>query len=211
MFRSRSRSGDAPASRAVATCATPATAADDAVLVAAARGGDPRAFVPLYERYLGPVYRYCYVRLGSREAAEDATSEVFLKALAALPTYHDGAFAAWLFRIAHNVVIDAHRRRRPTAPLASAGDPADPDRTPEELAVAGDEAVALRAALAALPAEQRAAVELRLAGWSGEQIAQALDRSPAAVKQLRFRALGQLRRLLTHHGEHPTRSEGDRR
>jgi hypothetical protein len=77
-------------------CAPPATAPDDAALVAAARV-DPTAFAPLYARYLPPVYRYCYRRLGTSAAAEDATSEVFVKALAALPRFRAGSFRSWLF------------------------------------------------------------------------------------------------------------------
>ena len=67
---------------------------------------DPYAFALLYTRYLDPIHRYCYRRLGSREAAEDATSLVFAKALSALPRYHDTSFRSWLFTIAHHVVID---------------------------------------------------------------------------------------------------------
>jgi RNA polymerase sigma-70 factor, ECF subfamily len=88
--------------------ATVASTPDDEVLVAAARL-DPRAFDAVYDRYVGPVYRYCHVRLGRREAAEDATSAVFLKALAGLDGYRPGNFPAWLFRIAANVVTDARR------------------------------------------------------------------------------------------------------
>ncbi len=124
---------------------------DDAALVVAAQA-DPHAFAPLYARYVGPVYRYCAARLDSREAAEDATAEVFARVLAALARYRDGSFAAWLFRIAHNVVADLH-------PLAAAGDPPDPGRTAEEEAVAGAERAALWAALATLPDDQRATIE----------------------------------------------------
>ncbi len=61
---------------------------------------------------------------------------------------------------------------------------------------------------AELPPEQRAAVELQLAGWSGEQIAAALGRSPAAVKMLRFRALQRLRTaLVPTAGSHPNGDE----
>ncbi len=116
----------------------PEATADDATLVAAAQTA-PQAFTRLYERYVGPIYQYCYLRLGSREAAEDATSEAFLKALSALGRYRDGAFAAWLFRIARNVTIDIHRRRRPSAPLAAAGNMPDPARTPEDAAIARSE------------------------------------------------------------------------
>src|SRR4051794_32862570 len=71
----------------------PATAPDDAALVAAAQV-DPTAFAPLYARYLPPVYRYCYRRLETSAAAEDATSEIFVKVLAALPRYRAGSFRA---------------------------------------------------------------------------------------------------------------------
>jgi RNA polymerase sigma-70 factor, ECF subfamily len=67
---------------------------------------------------------------------------------------------------------------------------------PDELAVASERAQRLRAALATLPDEQRAAVELQLAGWPGEQIAAALDRSPEAVRMLRHRAITRLRTFL---------------
>lgn len=197
VFRSRSRSrpGEAPLGEEPTSCPAP----DDAALVAAARAHPP-AFAALYERYVGRVYQYCYLRLGSREAAEDATGEVFAKAYAALPRYHDLAFAAWIFRIANNVVIDAYRARRPSAPLEATGDPPDPARSPEELAIAGSERAAVQAALARLPDDQRAAVELGYAGWSGREIALALGRSPEAVKQLRFRGLNRLRSFLTEPG-----------
>lgn len=167
---------------------------DDAELVARARG-DPLAFAPLYERYLDPIYRYCFRRLGGREAAEDATAAVFAKALAALPAYRDGSFRAWLFTIAHNVVADGHRRRRrrPEAPLEAAGDPPDRSPTPEEVALANDARRSARALLLSLPADQRRVLELRLAGLSGAEIATALGRSVAAVKMLQLRAMTRLR------------------
>lgn len=75
----------------------------DAALVAVAQA-DPRAFSPLYHRYVRAIYRFCYVRLGNQQAAEDATSDIFLKALGNLNSFRGGTFPAWLFRIAHNVV-----------------------------------------------------------------------------------------------------------
>lgn len=173
---------------------------DDATLVAAAQA-DPRAFGPLYERYVERVYRYCHARLGKRELAEEATSEVFLKALSALGRYKDGLFVAWLFRIAHNVVVDFHRRRRSPAPLEAAGELVDPARPPESLAVDSAERRRLWAVLEKLPADERAVVELPYAGYSGREIADRLGRSPGAVKQLRYRALRRLRSLLTRTDE----------
>src|SRR5690606_39624560 len=91
---------------------------------------DPRAFEPLYQRYAEDVYYFCYRRLGHPEEAADATSQVFIKALRALPSYTPdntqagAAFRAWLFGIATTTVIDTHRRHRPTDSIARADDDA---------------------------------------------------------------------------------------
>jgi len=174
-------------------------ATDDASLARAART-DPRAFAALYERYVGPVFGYCYVQLGDRTAAEDVTSEVFLKALAGLDGYRNGVVAAWFLKIARNTIIDLRRRRRISAPIEAAHELADPGLSPEQEAEARAERRALRAALDELPEDQRTAVELQLAGWSGDQIAAALGRSPAAVYMLRARALARMERTLRRQG-----------
>lgn len=173
----------------------PAVEPDDAALVAAALA-NPHRFVALYERYLHAVYRYCYVRLNCRDAAEDATSEVFIKAFAALQGYRGGRFPAWLFRIARNVVYDAYRRSGRREPIEAAEEIPRDEPTLEEQIVAEEERLRLRAALERLSVDQREVLELQLAGWSTAQIADALDRSPAAVKMLRFRAISRLREQL---------------
>lgn len=168
---------------------------DDATLVAAAQA-DRRAFGALYDRHARTIYRFCYTRLGSHEAAEDATAEVFIKAMAALDRYQHQTFIGWLIRIAQNVTTDARRRHRPAAPLDDASTVPDPARPPDEVSLARDEGATLRSALALLPEDQRAAIELQLAGCSGREIADALDRSPEAVRMLRLRAFTRLRVLL---------------
>lgn len=168
------------------------TGAEDAVLVAAARV-NRQAFRPLYERYVHLIYRYCVVRLGSRDAAEDATSEVFLKAVAGLGGYRGGIFLAWLYRIASSVIADTRRRdgRSPhTLSLDAAGHLSEPDRDT-------DTAIVLRAALDALPDDLRSTLELQLAGWTSEQIGAALGKSPSTVRMARARALDLVRRELT--------------
>jgi len=169
----------------------------DAELVAAAQA-NPEAFSALYQRYVGPVYRFCYVRLGSAQEAEDATSRVFARALASLRDYRGGAFAVWLFRIAQNVVIDTLRGRRPVQGLDAVVERGDSAPGPEDEALARAEDEALRQALGQLTDEQRVAIELQLAGWSGPEIAMVLGKSPQAVKMLRFRALQRLRMCLDH-------------
>jgi len=163
-------------------------------LVALAKS-DPRAFAPLYARYFDPVYRYCYRRLGHPEAAADATSHVFAKALAALPGYREDApsFRSWLFAIAHNVITDDLRARRPVAPIEAAAHIAATGPSPEEAVLTGEVGCTVHTLLARLPPEQRQILELRLAGLTGPEIAAALGRSLGAVKIAQVRAFARLR------------------
>jgi RNA polymerase sigma-70 factor (ECF subfamily) len=176
------------------------TAADDELLVARAQR-DRQAFALLYRRYVDPVHRYCYRRLGSREAAEDATSLVFAKAFAGLPSFRagpTGSFRAWLFAIAHHVITDRLRARRPEASLALAMaiPDRDPRHAPEEAALAAEAERSVALLLASLPPDQRRVVELRMAGLTGREAATALGRSLPAVKIAQVRAYGRLRQLL---------------
>lgn len=188
---SRPEGGPGAAAHTVPAAGEPS----DAELVALAKR-DPAAFGALYARYLDPIHRYCYRRLGSREAAEDATSTVFTKALAALPRYRDASFRAWLFAIAHNVVTDRRRANRPTRPLEDAAEVADVDPTPEEAALAADAGRSLRAYLARLPNDQRRVIELRLAGLTGPEIGRVLGRPRASINTIQFRAVARLRTLM---------------
>ncbi len=183
---------------------------EDARVVALAKR-DPRAFAPLYDRYFDPVYRYCYRRLGDREAAADATAQVFAKALAALPRYREDApsFRSWLFAIAHNVITDDLRARRPVAPMDAAAHVAATGPSPEDLVLTDEAGSTVRALLAMLPPDQRQILELRLAGLTGPEIAAALGRSLGAVKIAQVRAFARLRATLQPVGA-AAREEGER-
>ncbi len=182
----------------------------DSELVAAARI-DPHAFTVLYQRYVNHVHRYCYRRLGSREAAEDATSQVFMKVLAGLPSCRNASFRGWLFAIAHNEVIDRRRRERPSYPLDGVDTLHDRAPSPEELALAGDDARRVQALLRQLPEHQRQVIELRMAGLTGTEIASALNRSPANVHVTQFRALQRLRELAEKDKQDEPDTRGDDR
>jgi RNA polymerase sigma-70 factor (ECF subfamily) len=157
---------------------------------------DPRHFSLLYARYLDPVHRYCYRRLGSREAAEDATSLVFTKALTAFPHYRHASFRGWLFTIAHHVITDRYRSDHPEHPLDTVVELRDGSPSPEDLALAADERRSMADLLARLPDHQRHVVELRLAGLTSAEIAQTLGRSPSNVDVTQYRAVARLRVLL---------------
>ena len=165
----------------------------DALLVVWARQ-NPQAFTALYDRYFPAVYGYCLSELGDPEAAEDAASSTFLRALAALPGYREsGRFRSWLFAIAHNTVLDAVGGRHGDAPLEAARDVLDPAASPEERALGILDQAWLDGALARLPAADRRVLELRRAGLSGREIAQVLGISLEAAKKRQLRAMDQVR------------------
>jgi RNA polymerase sigma-70 factor (ECF subfamily) len=174
---------------------------DDDALVAAARR-DSTAFATLYHRYVDAIYRYCHRRLGNREAAQDATSLVFTKALDALPRYRErgssGCFRSWLFAIAHNTIANDLREigRQNDRPIESASELADPARGPEEIAIGNEARGTIQALLALLSDDERRLLELRLSGLSGPEIAHVLGRSHGAVKVAQFRAIARLRALI---------------
>jgi RNA polymerase sigma-70 factor, ECF subfamily len=174
----------------------PAARADDepdAVLVGRALH-DREAFAALYLRYVDELGRFCLLRLRDDDAARDATQQVFAQALAGLGGYREtGQFRAWLYTIARHVLANQARSRRPIVPLAVAEEAIDPGLTPEETATASLERHALLEAVGRLPDDQRTAIELRLAGLTGPEVAEAMGRSHDAVKKLQLRALERLR------------------
>lgn len=179
---------------------TNAWSEEDERALAVAAKTDRAAFGLLYDRYVDRVYGYCFRRLHTREEAEDATSHVFTKALAALPRYRDEgpSFGAWLFTIAHNVVIDEYRRRgaAPIAPTVDTGFAVDSSPGPEEQTLRAEEARELRSLLSHLSADQAEVVELRLAGLTDKEIAVVVGRSTGAVRVAQHRAVRRLRSLL---------------
>lgn len=136
----------------------------DARYVAAAKR-DPEAFSLIYQRYERRIYAYCLRRIGDPYAAEDASSVVFARAFSKLSSCDERRFRAWLFSIAHNVIVDGFRGpKRSESPLESALDVADPSTGLEAEAIHGEASRELSALLACLPTDQRRAVELRLSG-----------------------------------------------
>lgn len=174
----------------------PEFADEEAAQIALAQR-DPRAFAPLYSRYFDTVYRYILRRVsGDRERAADATSQTFLKALAGISTYKSGSFIGWLITIARNVVIDQARRSKPEQQFPERWDISDDARSPEQIAIDRSVERELADLLARLTPDQREVIELRLAGLTGQEIADHLGRNLGAIRSLQFRALAQLRRMM---------------
>jgi len=175
---------------------------DEASLVAAARS-DPEAFAALYDRYVQPVYRYLYSRVGSVPEAEDLTAQTFLKALESLPRYqHRGYFSAWLFSIARSRAIDYFRRRRPVSlPISLDETVRAPGPDLPSTADHNDEIARLSGLLHTLADDDRELIRLRyVAELSFREMAALLGRNEAAVKKALYRLLARLQdRLESNH------------
>jgi RNA polymerase sigma-70 factor (ECF subfamily) len=175
-------------------------------LVTLAQQGDGEAFALLYERYVDVVYRYVYYRVGSHHVAEDLTSETFVRALRRLDsfTWTGRDIAAWFVTIARNIVVDHVKSSRYKLEITTGdlldGDEREPSPETEVLDRLRDER--LLAAVRELKPDQQECVSLRfLQGLSLAETAEAMGRTPGAVKQLQLRAVRSLHRAL--EGDRP--------
>jgi RNA polymerase sigma-70 factor (ECF subfamily) len=171
-----------------------------AALVVLAQQGDQTAFASLYEQYSPLVYRFLRRRLdGADEIVEDLTEDVFVKVYEKLDRYVERGlpFTAWLYRIAHNHLVD-YLRSLPRLNATSLDAVAEmPERTATNDFSRVLDRQSLEPALARLTPEQRQAVELRfMEGMSVAETAAPMGRSDEAVKKLQARALANLRRHL---------------
>jgi RNA polymerase sigma-70 factor (ECF subfamily) len=165
-------------------------------IVAKATTGDPAAIAALYDEFGARVYRFALLRVHSPSDAEDLLQRIFLKVIEGLPRYEARSlpFAAWLFRIARNSVIDHERTRHEHANLDDMAQCADQRAGPEELAEAAFERMAIRSALGLLTSEQRDVIAYRFfAGLSPREVGLLMDRREGAIRALQFRAIQTLR------------------
>jgi RNA polymerase sigma-70 factor (ECF subfamily) len=172
-----------------------------------ARGHDAEALGEIYRLYVRRVFGLCRHMLDSRESAEDATSEVFLKLQRSIKSY-DGSipFPRWLLRVAGNQCIDALRRRQRGRKVivevedgAVAIETAGSEPSPLGVVLSTEERVQVRDAIAHLPENYRVPLVLRYYGeLSYDEIAQQLGLQRNNVAALIFRAKQELRRKLAH-------------
>ncbi|HEX2347196.1 MAG TPA: sigma-70 family RNA polymerase sigma factor [Ktedonobacterales bacterium] len=175
----------------------------ESALVTRATQRDHDAFTQLYQMYFDRIYRYIRLKLGNAVDAEDTTSAVFCNAWRTIHNFspqRESSFAAWLFRLAHNAVVDRFRSMRDVISL---------DATGERLAIRaihpGPEAqierkltiYELSTALDLLTEEQREVVLLRFVeGLSAREVGDIMGKQEGAVRGMQFRAIESLRRVM---------------
>ncbi len=175
-------------------------------LLESATGFNEKALTELYDRYEARIYSYVYRRTGNETIAEDLTAEVILKMLKAIrgnKTWHT-SFSGWLYRIAHNAVIDYYRLRDrqqqvPIDDLSNTMPTLEVGHNPVVLAELGMDSARLQRAIAQLTDEQAEVIKLRFfEGYSIEEVADMLDKTEGSIKALQYRAVTTLRQLLQH-------------
>lgn len=176
------------------------------MLVARATRRDAEAFGELYNLYFERIYRYVRLRIINAPDAEDVTAAVFLSAWRSIHRFspkHEASFGSWLFRLAHNALVDRYRRARATVSL----DAPDADVYSSDGRLSRDPNVEmewrltlweLHKALQTLTNEQREVVLLRFVeGLSAREVGDIMGKQEGTVRGLQFRALEALRRALS--------------
>ncbi len=173
---------------------------DERDLIARAKRGDTAAISDLYNRHVGPVYRYLLYRVNDPDVAEDITADVFTRALESLSHYDERGvpFSAWLYRIAHARLVD-HWRKTQRRPVLTLDDPTIQKWLNQDDSTSGDilQHEALHKALELLTEEQQQVVVLKfLMECDNAEIANVIGKTETAVKALQRRGLEALRRIL---------------
>jgi RNA polymerase sigma-70 factor, ECF subfamily len=175
------------------------TIPSESTLIRYSQSGDRDAFASLYETHLDQIYRYIYFRVNERELAEDLTSLVFLKVWEHLGSFKSGhvPFLGWIYRIAHNTVIDYYRTRKTVIPLEDVDvlELSHSDNVDQKLDL-NTCSQELAEALQALTGTQREVLILRfILGFSTLEIANKLKKGRGAIRALQMRGLRRLAQL----------------
>ena len=172
---------------------------EESVLLERVKSYDQAAIAEVYDRYSQRIYNYLYHRLGNANVAEDLTATVFVRMLEAIRTSKAWrtSFSGWLYRIAHNLVVDYFRSGRQDKQVELDDWSIESDEHPDEEAERSLAGQKLRQAIGLLTDEQRLVITLKfLEGMSNAEVAVLVGKSEGAIKSLQFRGLAALRRLI---------------
>lgn len=168
----------------------------DSDLVARAARGDREAFGDLYERYLDEIYRYLTYRFADEAEVEDMTEMVFLKAWEVLPRSRAPIrnIRAWLYRVAHNLLVDRHRTERSGVSLDAAAERPDGKPPPEAAVQQAQSAERVAWMVSQLPPREQQVLVCRfVSGLSHAETARVMSLKESHVRVLQYRALKELR------------------
>ncbi len=171
-------------------------------LVFAAQEGDKEAFGKLYDLFFESIYRYIFFRVPASEA-DDLCETVFIKAWMNLEKYEkrDVQFSAWIFRIAHNTIIDFRRQHRSLSAIDESLEDKSENNAPKLTTQKNLMSREIRQAVEQLKDPYKQVVTLKfLIGLSNPEIAEILGEREGNIRVLQFRALKELKSILAEKG-----------
>ena len=172
---------------------------EPALLIKKAKEGDAEAFGVLYTKYVTPIYRFVYLRVRSREDAEDLTQAVFMKAWNAMPRFEErgNPFSSLLYTIARNSVIDYWKKKKEVSLEDDAEmmqNIRDQDADPFADTLRREDTQNVLAALRRLSDDQQEIIALKfIQDLSNKEIAEITGKTEEAIRALQHRALKALR------------------
>jgi len=173
-------------------------------LVEKAQKGDTEAFGKLYDLFVDPLHRYIFFRIGKEEAL-DMTENVFLKIWQALKSYKIGSlkFSSWIFRIAHNAVVDYYRLHKENLPLSFDLPETKRSHDPVVLTEQKMSHEVLQKAMTQLNKKYQQIITLKYINeLDNDEIARILNRNEGSLRILKFRALKALKKILESMNMH---------
>jgi RNA polymerase sigma-70 factor, ECF subfamily len=175
---------------------------DEESLVRRAQQLDQAALTQIYEENFDKIYRYVVLKIGDRTEAEDMTQQVFLNALQSISSYKNKGLpiSSWLYRIAHNQIVDHLRKnsKRANVPLDDSLPIPDTDPDPQYAAEMKFEIEEVSAACKKLTPAQQEVISLRFASeLSITECAAVMHKTEGAIKALQHSAVAALRKILS--------------
>ncbi|MFA5084634.1 MAG: sigma-70 family RNA polymerase sigma factor [Candidatus Paceibacterota bacterium] len=171
---------------------------EEGELIKRAKNRDSEAFGLLYDQYQPAIYRFILLKIGNKVTAEDLTHQVFLNAWQRIESYQIQGFpfSSWLYRIAHNAVIDYYRTEKKDINLDSIAETAAVNNLEEKIDQEFELNI-IKAALKELPEEQQSIIIMKFVeDMTNGEIAAALGKSEGAIKTAQHRCIQNIKEII---------------
>lgn len=172
-----------------------------ASLIQKAKHGDQSSFSEIYNLYFKKIYRFIYFRVSHKEAAEDLTEDVFIKAYEKIGGLSkEGSFESWLYQIARNKVIDYYREKKSIVALDEVENSLEYESNIIDMVNLQEQQKFLLKMLKGLGSEQQIVIKLKfIENLENDEIAELLHKSEGAIRVIQHRAIQKLHQLISEY------------
>ncbi len=172
-------------------------AGTETALILEAKNGSEQAFGQLYELYFDKIFKFIFFRVSHKEAAEDLTEEVFIKAWTSIKTVKEDSFNGWLYQIAKNKVIDYYRQKKTTVDIEEISHILESEEDLNEEVNTLLDRKMFMAALKQLTPEQQIIIKLKfIEDMDNDEISDLISKSEGSIRVIQHRAIIKLQFLI---------------